>query len=102
MSGDPHWHVDIDIYGDDEVTFARATLTAHHTIVTGRGASRPRNCASSDRSTGDAAAVGAALKDLACRLTGESRRAQTPAAHLTAPLKSSRDSHPAPPARRPA
>lgn len=85
MTGDPHWHVDIDIYGDEDVTFARATLTTHHTVMTGRGASRTMTCTSSDRSTGDAAAVGAALQDLAHQLAGTSGRAYTPAAHFTAP-----------------
>ena len=85
MAGNPHWKVDIDIYGDEDVTFARATLTAHHSVLVGRGVSRTRTCASADHLSGDAPAVAAALQDLARQLAGAPRRAHTPAAHLTAP-----------------
>lgn len=69
MSGNPHWHVDIDLYCDDEVTFARARLTAHHTVMLGRGAARSSPAvSSSDPMVGDAGAVAAALHDLGDRL----------------------------------
>ncbi len=68
MTGDPRWHVDIDVYGNEDVTFARATLTAHHRVTIGRGAARSDKCVSAHASTGDAAAVGAALQDLGKRL----------------------------------
>ena len=85
MTGNPHWRVEIDIYGDEDVTFARATLTAHHAVLVGRGTSRTRTCESSDRLVGDAAAVGAALQDLAQPLAGGPRRPRTRGSHLTAP-----------------
>jgi len=85
MTGDPHWHIDIDIYGDEDITFARATLTAHHAVLMGQGTSRTRTCTSADRLTGDAAAVSAALQDLAHQLAGAPHRRHTPPAHLTAP-----------------
>jgi hypothetical protein len=68
MTGDPRWHIDINVYGDDDVTFARATLTAHHRVTTGHGAARTNKAAPEHSSSGDAAAVGAALQDLGRRL----------------------------------
>ena len=65
MTASPTWHIDVDVYGDDDVTFARATACAHHRVIVGRGTSRTCPVATG---RGDDAAVGAALQDLGRKL----------------------------------
>lgn len=71
MGPDPHWQVDVEIFGDEVGTYARASLIAHHRLVMGFGAAP--SCAGRQCVTGmgDDAAVAAALEDLAHKLTAE-------------------------------
>ncbi len=70
MDGHPDWHVDIDLFGDDEVIFARATLHLEHATLVGRGASRTCAGVRAGVPMGDTAAVAAALQDLGHQLAG--------------------------------
>jgi hypothetical protein len=74
MDGHPEWHVDIDLFGDDEAIFARATLHAQHVTIVGRGAARACPGVRADLRMGDTAAVGAALEDLGRQLAGRTAK----------------------------
>jgi hypothetical protein len=71
MGTDPQWQVDVEIFGDDTATYARATLIAHHRTLIGSGVAP--SCAGRHRlcGLGDDAAVAAALEDLARKLTAD-------------------------------
>lgn len=70
----PPWEVSVDLWGDDEVTFARATLKYRHHVVIGRGAARTCATTKSAPGLGDGAAVGAALEDLGQKLIAAAER----------------------------
>lgn len=93
MDEHPEWHVKIELFGEEEVIFARATLHTQHLTLVGHGAARPCAGVRAGARMGDSVAVGAALQDLGRQLANGSARAHGRPARSRSMRRQTRDQH---------